>query len=52
MPKIAKTRKVTKFRPPDDQLQLKTECGHCGDVLPDPSTAQHHLATEHSGEFL
>ena len=51
MRKPAKPAKATKFRPPADQLRLKTECGHCHELLPDPSTAAHHLEKEHPGEY-
>lgn len=52
MRKPAKATKAKKFRPPEDQLMLKTECGHCHEVFPDPSTAAHHLGEEHPGEYL
>lgn len=51
MRKAAKPSKKLKFRVPGDQLRLKTECGHCHTLFPDPSTAAHHLETDHPGEF-
>jgi hypothetical protein len=51
MRKPQKAAKATKFRPPADQTRLKTECGHCHTLLPDPSTAAHHLEKEHPGEY-
>lgn len=50
--KPTKPRKQLKFRPPADQHPLKTECGHCHEVFPDPSTAQHHLGEAHPGEYV
>lgn len=50
--KQTKPRKAVKFRPPEDQLLLKTQCGFCEVTLPDPSTAQHHLAEAHPGEYV
>ncbi len=46
---MSKTRRVK--IPPAEQQQLKTECGFCHEVFPNPTSACSHLDEEHYGEY-
>lgn len=43
MRKPQKAAKALKPRVPSDQLALKTECGHCHDLFPNPTLAAWHV---------
>jgi hypothetical protein len=51
MRKPSKPGKAAKLKVPADQQSLKTQCGFCQEVFPNPTLAQHHLASDHPGEY-